>query len=151
MLVLITQGVLMLFVTMAPFLEKESLDFSLWPLSFAKSLGFLLNVFGFALVISAVRTMRKNFEIRVQQRSSSNLVMNGPFAFVRNPTYLGGLMMSFGWSVSFSSLLGLTASILLTITLLIKIKMEESALLAQFGKEYEHYLKQVPRLFPMRF
>lgn len=113
--------------------------------------GFTCTVYGAFLFIFSVYTMGKNFEIRAKQRSSSQLITQWPFSWVRNPVYLAGVFLSFGWSMIFWSFLSLIGSILLLITLLIKIQFEEKYLKRQFGKPYLDYIKQVPRIVPKRF
>ena len=79
------------------------------------------------------------------------MVKSGPFRWVRHPTYLsmilellsGGLILN-----AWFSLLG--ASLLFFPTLLIRIRIEEAALVEKFGGEYEAFRRSTPALFPYK-
>ena len=74
------------------------------------------------------------------------LVVFGLYRFVRNPMYIGILVLLFGEAVLFKSfiLICYTACIFCLFQIFI-IGFEEPSLHAQFGKEYEEYCSSVPR------
>lgn len=80
------------------------------------------------------------------------LVTNGPFAYVRNPLYLGNFLIVSGFGIYSGHLWFL----FLTWTLFAAqyhfvVKYEESLLKARFGMEYEQYQRDVPAWFPSSF
>jgi len=108
--------------------------------------GILLFSMGFIIDIWARFTMGKYWGPPGQHDDSrqSKLITNGPFAYSRNPIYLGSFLLLIGFSLSLRS-----AFFFLPIIQMIyfnrKIKIEEKLLLKKFGKEYGEYKKRVPR------
>lgn len=77
------------------------------------------------------------------------LVMRGPYAFVRNPMYLGAALALAAAALYYGSapLAGYTALFLL-ITHLFVVWYEEPALRRTFGSEYQDYCARVRRWRP---
>jgi len=78
------------------------------------------------------------------------LITDGPYAFVRNPIYLGSFVLGLGMV----GLLGdpwLLAPHLLVfgVFFCMIVPAEEQFLARTFGEEYERFRKAVPKLFPM--
>jgi protein-S-isoprenylcysteine O-methyltransferase Ste14 len=76
------------------------------------------------------------------------LLIDGPFRIVRHPIYFGGITGAIGLAILGSSLLAVVYSIALAITLNHIADAEEDDLIIRFGKEYEEYMKKVPKLIP---
>lgn len=73
----------------------------------------------------------------------------GPYKFVRNPLYFAVVLLAFGFTLIFSSLLILIWAIVLIFWFwFILIPYEENELAELFGQAYLDYRIQVPRLFP---
>jgi protein-S-isoprenylcysteine O-methyltransferase Ste14 len=75
----------------------------------------------------------------------------GPYGFVRNPLYLGSLLIAIG--VAVMSGIGPAAWAIILLLFLIfhlaAILYEEQFLKDKFGEPYELYLTRVPRLIPL--
>ena len=67
------------------------------------------------------------------------LVTSGVYGVIRNPSYLGLLINSLGWSLRFVRELGLLTALLVP-PLLLRIHAGEKLLHTQFGAEYDAYL-----------
>lgn len=81
----------------------------------------------------------------------SFLVVSGPFAHVRNPLYLGNMLMYLGIGVmSFAIFpyLQIVALLFFFIQYYFIVKEEEGYLSKTFGKSYEDFVKNVPRFIP---
>jgi protein-S-isoprenylcysteine O-methyltransferase Ste14 len=79
------------------------------------------------------------------------LIVKGPFAHVRNPLYLGNILMYVGIGVmSFARFpyLPIAAILFFSFQYYLIVKEEENYLRETFSKEYEDYCKNVPRFFP---
>ena len=79
------------------------------------------------------------------------LIISGPFAHVRNPLYVGNILMYFGLGVmSFAIFpyLQIVAILFFIIQYHFIISEEEGYLAKTYGKSYEDYVKNVPRFFP---
>jgi protein-S-isoprenylcysteine O-methyltransferase Ste14 len=77
------------------------------------------------------------------------LVTTGPFALVRNPLYIGNLVLWVGFALSAR----LAWMVLLIVPLIgfeyhAIVRWEEGLLAARRGRDYQTYLSQVPRWFP---
>jgi protein-S-isoprenylcysteine O-methyltransferase Ste14 len=84
------------------------------------------------------------------------LVSNGPYAYVRNPLYIGNFMTALGFSVAFTGKLpGPVRSQMMAMGLgfmaavySVIIPHEEQYLAKTFGEDFELYLERVPRIVP---
>jgi protein-S-isoprenylcysteine O-methyltransferase Ste14 len=79
------------------------------------------------------------------------LITNGPFAFVRNPLYLGNFVITVGLSImawAWMPWLFLLVVVLFGVQYILIISLEEEHLRAKFGASYEHYFRHVPRFLP---
>lgn len=76
------------------------------------------------------------------------LVIDGLHRYSRNPMYIGYLFIFFGIAFLFGHALLFAYAIFMTISFHFAVMLvEEPELKKRFGKEYEAYLKQVPRWF----
>jgi hypothetical protein len=77
------------------------------------------------------------------------LANTGPYRFVRNPFYIGNILIGVGATVA-SELLWLAPVTLIWWIAVYSfvIWYEESHLLQQHGEEYRNYMSAVPRWFP---
>jgi protein-S-isoprenylcysteine O-methyltransferase Ste14 len=76
------------------------------------------------------------------------LVTDGVFSAIRNPSYLGLLIMTFGWGLAFRSWVGVLITALLIPPLVARIRAEERLLRSQFGDAYDAYCSRTSRLVP---
>ncbi len=78
------------------------------------------------------------------------LIISGPFAIVRHPMYLGGIVGAFGFALFAGSLFGVFYSFVLALVLSHISDAEERELKTRFGDDYIEYMKKVPKIFPLR-
>ncbi|MBS4033180.1 MAG: isoprenylcysteine carboxylmethyltransferase family protein [Ignavibacterium sp.] len=79
------------------------------------------------------------------------LIISGPFAFVRNPLYVGNILMYTGLGVMSYALfpyLQIIAILFFILQYHLIVKEEESFLEKKFGEAYQKYLENVPRFIP---
>jgi protein-S-isoprenylcysteine O-methyltransferase Ste14 len=77
------------------------------------------------------------------------LVVQGPYAWVRNPMYIGAGVALLGASLFYQSLALLGyAAVFFLVTHLFVVLYEEPALRRTFGDDYESYCRQVKRWWP---
>ncbi|NPA92916.1 MAG: isoprenylcysteine carboxylmethyltransferase family protein [Chloroflexi bacterium] len=82
---------------------------------------------------------------------TQQLVQEGPFAFSRNPLFLGGLAYYFGLALAVGSLSALFLLAIGAIGLHLYVtKVEEAELEARFGETYQAYKRRVPRWIAFR-
>ena len=77
------------------------------------------------------------------------LVTTGAYGFVRNPMYLGVILIWFGIAVAFQNAALLAASTLYVVPVFwFYIRAEEEMMAHEFGAEFAEYTRKVPRLLP---
>jgi protein-S-isoprenylcysteine O-methyltransferase Ste14 len=81
-------------------------------------------------------------------RKNAELTRTGPYAYTRNPLYLGSMMIAFGFAAAAASwiILVVLAAMFFAIYLP-TIQSEEQFLRGHFAG-FDEYAKQVPRLLP---
>ncbi|MNU82670.1 Isoprenylcysteine carboxyl methyltransferase (ICMT) family protein [compost metagenome] len=111
-------------------------------------LGALLFIVGGALRLWPVFVLGKRFSGLVAIQPGHRLVTEGIYRNLRNPSYLGMMVIGIGWALAFRSGVGLILVALTLIPLIARIHSEEALLRAQFGSEYEAYCARSWRLIP---
>jgi len=120
---------------------KESRDAVTWiP-------GLVLIVLGEGLRLWSVAVIGK--ESRTRGSGNARLVAHGPYAAVRNPLYLGNLLLTLG-ATFISELLWMVPVVfaLYLIQYVPIVLWEERNLSERFGPQYAGYCQQVPRWIP---
>jgi protein-S-isoprenylcysteine O-methyltransferase Ste14 len=110
--------------------------------------GALLFIVGGALRLWPVFVLGKRFSGLVAIQPGHRLVTEGIYRNLRNPSYLGMMVIGIGWALAFRSGVGLILVALTLIPLIARIHSEEALLRAQFGSEYEAYCARSWRLIP---
>lgn len=94
-------------------------------------------------------TLRRAFARDVYRpRDDTRLVTEGPYAYVRNPLYIGVTASLLGWSLVFLSTALALMALLYVPVAAFAIRWEERELEARFGEAYRHYRRRVPRIWP---
>jgi protein-S-isoprenylcysteine O-methyltransferase Ste14 len=87
--------------------------------------GLLLFVVGGSLRLWPVFLLGRPFSGLVAIQRDHTLVTTGVYRHIRNPSYLGLLVSSLGWALTFRAGLGVVIAALLLIPLLARIRPEE--------------------------
>jgi protein-S-isoprenylcysteine O-methyltransferase Ste14 len=113
-------------------------------LAFIVGLTFVL--IGIALAALSVRRFHLAGTSIVPGEPSTALVESGPYAFTRNPIYIGFVLAYFGLAIMLTSLWVLLLLIpVLAILQRGVVEREEAYLERQFGETYRKYKTRVPR------
>ncbi len=88
--------------------------------------------------------------------TAEKLVSAGPYAYVRNPLYLGNFITAAGYAIAFTgknSDFARTALVTGSLGAMVAlyaaiVPHEESFLRSQFGEAFERYCERVPRIVP---
>ncbi len=81
-------------------------------------------------------------------RKNEQLTTTGPYAYTRNPLYLGSLIIGGGFTLASRSwIIAAIAAAMLVLIYIPVIRAEEDFLRARFP-EFDDYRRNVPRLFP---
>ena len=90
-------------------------------------------------------------ETRTTDVGATHLVTNGPFSRVRNPLYLGNILIYLGLSIMANAWLPWMALVVVVwfgFQYALIVSLEEEFLKQKFGAEYIAYMKRVPRFLP---
>jgi protein-S-isoprenylcysteine O-methyltransferase Ste14 len=82
-------------------------------------------------------------------RKNQNLAVSGPYAYTRNPLYLGSFVLGVGFTIASGVWwLGLIFIVLFLGIYLPVMRVEAGDLTQLFGEEYEEYAGRVPLFLP---
>jgi protein-S-isoprenylcysteine O-methyltransferase Ste14 len=112
----------------------------------ALAVGLTFVVIGFALAALSVRRFMLAGTSVFPGEPSTALVVIGPYAFTRNPIYIGFILAYFGLAVILTSLWVLL--LLVPVLYILQrgvVEREEAYLERQFGEAYRKYRARVPR------
>jgi protein-S-isoprenylcysteine O-methyltransferase Ste14 len=114
--------------------------------------GLLLMLSGILFRQWAIWMLGRFFSTKVRIVSDHRIVREGPYRYLRHPSYTGMLMILLGLGLASRTWLG-TLIILALFSLVIgyRVIVEENALKTEFGKEYIEYAKRTKRLLPFLF
>ena len=76
------------------------------------------------------------------------LTISGPYAYTRNPLYLGSLILAAGFAIAARSWWIVAIMLLMFAVIYIPVIAGEERYLRQVFPEYEDYARSVPRLWP---
>ena len=112
-------------------------------------LGYAAPITGLAGVTWA-ESVNKFFEptVRIQADRGQMVIDTGPYAIVRHPGYVGGMLFFIGIPLSLGSLWALIPAVLSSLGLILRTKWEDETLQAKLSgyKEYAHQVRY--RLVP---
>lgn len=81
-------------------------------------------------------------------KKNTEVTTTGPYAYTRNPLYLGSMLIAFGFALGARSLwIALALALLFAVIYVPVIRSEEAFLHSQFP-DYGAYAARVPRLIP---
>jgi hypothetical protein len=81
-------------------------------------------------------------------KKNAELATTGPYAYTRNPLYLGSMLIAFGFAVASASWLIFGLLTILFAAIYIPTILGEETYLRQHFQDFEDYAREVPRLLP---
>jgi protein-S-isoprenylcysteine O-methyltransferase Ste14 len=111
-------------------------------------IGVALFAVGGAVRLWPVFVLGRRFSGLVAIQPGHALVTGGIYSVIRNPSYVGLLVLSLGWALAFRSGMGVLLAALNIPPIVARIRSEEKLLRAHFGEEYEAYRARTWRLIP---
>lgn len=110
----------------------------------------IAQVFGIAFILlgQLFRVSARGFKTE-HSFNSGHLVIGGPYTLVRNPMYLGILLIGLGMLLALFKLwVACPFLFIFFLRYILLMFKEEKKLLSAFPKEYPDYCNKVPRIFP---
>lgn len=111
-------------------------------------LGFGVTVTGLAFTCWARVVLGQNWSGVVQLKQDHELIVRGPYSFVRHPIYTGLLVAFFGTALAIGEWHALIGVALLAMAFWRKLRLEERWLCELFGEPYRNYMRRVKALVP---
>jgi protein-S-isoprenylcysteine O-methyltransferase Ste14 len=116
------------------------------------SVGIGLMLSGTAFRWYCASRLGKYFTFDVATQSGQTVVENGPYRYVRHPSYTGALVSLLGFGLALGNWAGMVAGLIcLGTAYAYRIPVEERALASALGEPYRQYLKRTWRLVPFVF
>jgi protein-S-isoprenylcysteine O-methyltransferase Ste14 len=112
--------------------------------------GLVLVLGGMIMRLWTRSHIRGLYSGHVEVSSDAHLIKTGPYHVIRHPGYLGFVLITLGIAIGYSSIIALAGILVFLLPgLAYRIQVEESLLRAQFGEEYNRYIKETgKRLIP---
>jgi len=111
-------------------------------------LGFGLTLIGLLFTCWARVVLGRNWSAMVQLKQDHELIVRGPYQFVRHPIYSGLLLAYFGTGLAIGEWRVLLGTLIVAIAFWRKLRLEESWLCELFGEQYRQYMLHVKALVP---
>lgn len=103
-------------------------------------IGLVVAWSGFAFHLWAVRTLGRYFRTIVLIQETHELVAAGPYRFLANPSYTGGLLSLVGMGLMLNNWCSPLAAVLLPLPAFVyRVHVEAVALRETFGAQYDRY------------
>jgi protein-S-isoprenylcysteine O-methyltransferase Ste14 len=126
--------------------ESAAIELARWPIFIV---GAVLTAAGIAFRQWAIAVLGAFFTVRVRVTPGQGVVESGPYRLVAHPSYTGLVMTFVGIGLMLGNWLSLACLTLVpAIGLVVRIKVEERAMLAGIGEPYRRFLATRARLVP---
>lgn len=117
----------------------------LWPVV----VGLVMIAVGIALRAWSIATLGRFFQYRIEVQADHQVITDGPYRYVRHPSYSGIALVVLGIALASGSVLGfLAAAALAGVGLAVRIHAEEKQLTDALGDQYDRYAASRKRLIP---
>jgi protein-S-isoprenylcysteine O-methyltransferase Ste14 len=110
--------------------------------------GDALTFVGLVVMLWARFTLGRNWSAGVVLKQDQELIMRGPYRYVRHPIYSGGLLMMLGWAVWTGRAASFFALVVGLVIVWFKAGAEEKLMTEHFGNGYRDYKARVKALVP---
>lgn len=120
-----------------------------WPLFAA---GWVFAMISFIIRRTAISALGRFWSLHVEIRDNHQLVKEGPFRFMRHPTYFSMILelLSAGLVLGAFYTLGVVLLVFIP-ALYLRLRLEEFALVEKFGDAYKNYQKTTPAIVPYKW
>jgi len=116
----------------------------LWPIA-----GCAVGVAGVGLRWWAIRTLGRYFTRELQVDADHELVTEGPYRWVRHPSYTGAILAFAGVGIGVGNLISVVlCTVLPAVGYIQRIPREEALLHNRLGEPYAEYASRTDRLVP---
>lgn len=137
------------FSIMAAVISSYNSTFPITSGSWISYLGEGLILIGIIFRFIMIRSLGKYFTVDVTIRQDHKIKKQGFYKYLRHPSYAFSLLTSLGLGLYLNNWLSLALAFVPPfLAFAYRIKVEEQALIEQFGEEYLEYRKKTKKLIP---
>ena len=108
------------------------------------------HLLSFALIGGGFWLLSAAWPVLYRAQRSGSLATTGPYARVRHPQYAAFVLILLGFLLQWPTLLTLAMFPVLVVMYARLARGEERQALAEFGEEYERYMRETPAFLPKR-
>ena len=111
--------------------------------------GIVVLLLGSFLRRLCFKTLGEHFTGDVRARADQPVIQNGPYRFVRHPSYTAGMLMYLGVGLALTSWVSIL--LLLAGTIIgyaYRVRVEERAMLSEIGAPYAEFMRTRKRFIP---
>jgi protein-S-isoprenylcysteine O-methyltransferase Ste14 len=137
-------GILVLYALRPPFLRALSFPLPGW----LRWIGFALGISSLTMVAWSQAELGRHWSAQLQLREGHELVISGPYQWIRHPLYTAGLGYVAGLALVSASWPFIGLAFLVAVGLLVRVPKEEAMLIEKFGDEYRNYIRRTGRFLP---
>ena len=113
-------------------------------------IGLILFLLGLVIRWISIIHLGRFFTVNVAIAEDHQLIITGPYRFVRHPSYTGSLLIFLGYGLCMLNIFSLAAVFLpVAAAFLWRMHVEETALREAFGERYRDYATRTRRLIPL--
>jgi len=113
--------------------------------------GAALCLAGLVGAVWARRTLGDNWSAAVTLKHGHELIVRGPYNYVRHPIYTGILLMVLGTAIAIGRLHAWIGLLVCVVGFWVKLRQEEALMTRQFPDAYPPYRRRVKALVPFVF
>ena len=137
-------------ILIAPWTAKVLREEPIWKFGYYGAYALVGVVLGGLLLTWWARIhLGRLWSSAITRKQEHRLVDTGPYAFVRHPIYTGLIAALLATGVTESTSAALLGAVIITLSLWLKARAEETFLAAELGVDvYESYRRRVPMLIP---
>jgi protein-S-isoprenylcysteine O-methyltransferase Ste14 len=110
--------------------------------------GGVLCLCGLVVALWARRTLGGNWSSAVTFKQGHELIVRGPYNYVRHPIYTGLLLMALGTAIAIGRLHAWIGLLLCIAGFWVKLRQEEALMVREFPDHYPAYRRRVKALIP---
>ncbi|NQU10002.1 DUF1295 domain-containing protein [bacterium] len=104
---------------------------------------------GLMLRLVAIRTLGRYWSLQIEIRADHQLIRHGPYRWLRHPNYLAVIIEVLTMPLVANAWATLGLAVVTLVPLLAwRIRVEERAMIGQFGDQYRRYQHEVGALVP---
>lgn len=116
------------------------------------TVGVTCGIASFLIRRRAIAALGRFWSLHVEIRDEHRFVQEGPFRWMRHPTYFSMLLELLAVTLILKATICLALVPLLYLpALAYRLSLEEPALIAKFGEAYREYMRTTPAFLPYRW